>query len=217
MGFYAKVVLPRLLDLAMRRPDTARLRAEWIPQARGDVLEVGMGSGLNLPFYSPQVRRVYGVDPSLELQKLALGRLPAGSLQVEFLAQSAEAELPLPDASIDTVVLTWTLCSIPNAALALQGMKRVLKPDGRLVFLEHGRAPDLRVATWQDRLTPVWKRAAGGCHLNRKIDGLIEAAGFQITELSTFYLSGPRPLTYTYQGVSEKAGTAAPARTASFR
>ena len=203
MSFYAKFVLPRVIDLAMRREDTARLRSEWIPQARGEVLEVGIGSGLNLPFYSTQVRHIYGVDPSLELQKMALKRLPAGPLKVEFLAQSAEAELPLADASVDTVVITWTLCSIPNAPNALRQMKRVLKADGRLVFLEHGRAPDPRVAAWQDRITPLWKRVGGGCHLNRKIDELIEAAGFQITELSTFYLPGPRPVTYTYRGLAQ--------------
>src|SRR6266567_246806 len=114
MGFYAKYVLPRLIDIAMRNKDTARLRAEWIPHARGEVLEIGIGSGLNLEFYSPEVQRVYGVDPSLELQQMARKRAAAGRLPVEFLAQSAEQPLPLPNASIDTVVVTWTLCSIPD-------------------------------------------------------------------------------------------------------
>jgi ubiquinone/menaquinone biosynthesis C-methylase UbiE len=203
MGFYAKHILPRCIDLAMRNRETARLRAEWLPHARGDVLEVGIGSGLNLPFYSSQVRRVYGLDPSAELQRMARARMAASTVQVEFFVQSAEAPVPLSDASIDTIVLTWTLCSIANAPAALQQVKRVLKRDGRLIFLEHGRAPDLGVVAWQDRLTPVWKRIGGGCRLNRKIDDIIEAAGFQISELKTCYLPGPRPMTYTYQGFAQ--------------
>ena len=204
MGIYGKYVLPRLIDLAMKNKESARLRAALIPRARGEVLEIGIGSGLNLPFYSAEVERVVGVDPSLELQRMASKRA-AGPIKVEFLAQSAEEHLPLDDASMDTVVMAWTLCSIPNAAKALQQMKRVLKADGRLLFVEHGRAPERKVAAWQDRLTPVWKHAAGGCHLNRKVDDLIAAAGFQITQLQTCYLPGPRPMTYTYQGVAQPA------------
>jgi ubiquinone/menaquinone biosynthesis C-methylase UbiE len=203
MGLYAKYVLPRVIDLAMRNRETARLRAEWVSHARGDVLEVGIGSGLNLPFYSSQVQRVFGVDSSAALQRMARKRVGAGPFEVEFLLQSAENPLPLADGSVDTVVLTWTLCSIANAPKALQQMKRVLKADGCLIFLEHGRAPDPGVRAWQDRLTPAWKRVGGGCHLNRKIDELIEAAGFQITTLTTCYLPGPRPMTYTYQGFAQ--------------
>jgi ubiquinone/menaquinone biosynthesis C-methylase UbiE len=203
MGLYAKYLLPRIIDLAMKNKETAKVRAALIPQARGDVLEIGIGSGLNLPFYSPEVRHVFGVDPSLELQKMAQKRL--GPIRVEFLAQSAEEPLPLSDSSIDTVVMAWTLCSIPDASKALQQMRRVLKAEGRLIFVEHGRAPDRKVAAWQDRLTPVWKHATGGCHLNRKVDDLIAGAGFQITELATSYLPGPRPMTYTYQGQARPA------------
>jgi ubiquinone/menaquinone biosynthesis C-methylase UbiE len=206
VGVYAKYVLPRLIDLAMRNEDTTRLRAAWIPLARGEVLEVGIGSGLNLPFYSSDVHRIHGVDPSLELQRMANKKAMAKPIEVDFLLQSAEEQLPLADASIDTVVMTWTLCSIPNATKALQQMKRVLKASGRLIFLEHGRAPDPRVAVWQGRITPIWKRTCGGCHLNRKIDDLITAAGFRIAELKTCYLPGPRPMTYTYQGVAETGG-----------
>jgi len=205
MGFYAKYVLPRIIDLAMKNKETTQLREAWLPQARGDVLEVGIGSGLNLPFYSSEVQRVYGVDPSVELQRMALKRARAGQIRVEFLLRSAEEPLPIPDASIDTVVVTWTLCSIANAPKSLQQMRRVLKENGRLIFLEHGRAPDPSVVAWQDRITPVWKRIGGGCHLNRKIDELITAAGFQIAELKTCYLPGPRPMTYTYQGLAEPA------------
>lgn len=200
MGIYAKYVLPRFIDLAMRNKDTARVRGDWVPHARGDVLEVGIGSGLNLPFYSGKVRRVYGVDPSSELQKLARKRMAGQAIDVEFLSQSAEETLPLSDESVDTVVITWTLCSITNPPRALQEMKRVLKPGGRLIFVEHGRAPDSRVAAWQDRLTPLWKRIGGGCHLNRKVDALLAEAGFTIDELKTAYLPGPRPMTFTYQG-----------------
>jgi len=203
MGFYAKHILPRLLDLAMRNKETARLRAAWIPQARGEVLEIGIGSGLNLPFYSSEVHQIYGVDPSVELQRMARQRATTGRGKVEFLTQSAEEPLPLASATIDTVVVTWTVCSIPNAAKALQEMKRVLKGSGRLIFVEHGRAPDPAVAAWQDRLTPVWKRITGGCHLNRRIDELVMEAGFQISDLKTCYVAGPRPMTYTYQGVAQ--------------
>ncbi len=202
MGFYAKYVLPRLIEMAMSNKETARIRAEWIPQAYGEVLEVGIGSGLNLPFYSSRVERVYGVDPSVELERMALKRAEDAPVPVEFLRQSAEEPVPLADASIDTVVLTWTLCSIPNPQEALQQMRRVLRPDGRLLFVEHGRAPDPGTVAWQDRLTPIWKRLTGGCHLNRKVDDLLTAAGFQISELRTFYLTGPRPMTYTYQGLA---------------
>jgi ubiquinone/menaquinone biosynthesis C-methylase UbiE len=205
MGFYTRYILPRLTDLAMRNKESARLRADWIPGARGEVLEVGIGSGLNLTFYSTEVRRVCGVDPSVELQRMARKRAAARPIKVELLSQSAEEPLPLADGSMDTVVVTWTLCSIPNAPKALQEMKRVLKTSGRLIFLEHGRAPDPGVVAWQDRLTPLWKCIAGGCHLNRKIDEFITAAGFQIVELRTCYLPGPRPMTYTYQGLARPA------------
>jgi ubiquinone/menaquinone biosynthesis C-methylase UbiE len=177
VGFYAKYVLPRIIDVAMRNEETTRLRAAWIPQAHGEVLEVGIGSGLNLPFYSSDVRRVYGVDPSVELQRMARKRAMAEPIEVEFLSQSAEEQLPFANESIDTVVITWTLCSVPNASKALQQMKRVLKARGRLIFLEHGRAPDPGIAIWQDRFTPLWKRIGDGCHLNRKIDDVITAAG----------------------------------------
>ena len=204
MGLYAKYILPRVIELAMRNPETARLRADWIPRARGDVLEVGIGSGLNLPFYSSQVRHVYGIDPSVELQRIAQKRAAASRTAVEFFLQSAEEPAPLEDASIDTVVSTWTLCSIPNAAQALRQIKRVLKAGGQFIFLEHGRAPETGVAAWQDRLTPFWKRIGGGCHLNRNIEELIETAGFRIAELKTEYLPGPRPMTYTYEGLAQR-------------
>jgi ubiquinone/menaquinone biosynthesis C-methylase UbiE len=206
MGFYERYVLPHVIDFAMRNEDSARLRAAWIPHARGEVLEVGIGSGLNLPFYSREVRRVYGVDPSAELLRMARHRAAAGSVRAEFLSQTADQSLPLDEGSMDTIVMTWTLCSIPNAPAALRQIKRVLKTGGRLIFIEHGRAPDGKVAAWQDRLTPLWKRFTGGCHLNRPIDELITAAGFEILEFSACYVRGPRPMAYTYQGFAQPAG-----------
>ncbi len=205
MGFYAKHVLPHAIDFAMRDKETSRIRAEVIPRAHGMVLEVGIGSGLNLPFYSDRVTRVYGVDPSLELQKIARTRARAASVAVEFLAQSAEESLPLDDQSIDTVVITWTLCSIPDVSKALLQIKRVLKPTGQLIFVEHGLAPDPSVQSWQNRINPIWKPIAGGCNLNRKIDDLITSAGFEMSELQTTYLPGPRPLTFTYRGIAQQA------------
>lgn len=202
MGLYRKYALPRLIELAMKSPEMSRLRAALIPRANGDVLEVGIGSGLNLPFYSADVRRIYGVDPSAELVRLASTRKAAVSVEVDLLHQSAEKELPLQSGTIDSVVITWTLCSIPNAADALAEIRRVLKRHGRVIFIEHGRAPETAVARWQDRLTPVWKHVAGGCHLNRKIDDLLIAAGFHIPEMKTSYLPGPRTMTYTYQGIA---------------
>jgi ubiquinone/menaquinone biosynthesis C-methylase UbiE len=202
VSFYARHVLPRIIDLVMRNKETARLRAACIPQARGEVLEVGIGSGLNLPFYSSEVKRVHGVDPSLELQRMARERAASLPVNVDFLSQSAEEPLPLPSGSMDTIVMTWTLCSIANAPKALEQMKRVLKPGGHLIFVEHGRAPDHGVAVWQDRITPAWKRIGGGCQLNLKVDEIITKAGFQITDLKVFYLPGLRPMTYTYQGLA---------------
>jgi SAM-dependent methyltransferase len=205
MGLYAKHILPRLIDIAMRNKDTARLRAEWIPKARGKVLEVGIGSGLNLPFYSSEVDVIYGVDPSPELQAMARDRAVDTSLPVEFLTQSADQPIPLDAGSVDTVVMTWTMCSLPDPSGSFEEVRRLLNPHGGLIFLEHGRAPDSGVAAWQDRLTPLWKRIGGGCHLNRRIDSIIRQAGFRIGELRTGYLPGPRPMSYTYQGIARPA------------
>ena len=202
MGLYGKYVLPRIIDFAMRNKDATQLRAAWVPRARGEVLEIGIGSGLNLPFYSSDVQCVHGVDPSAELQQIARRRAADQHVPVDFLLQSAEESLPPSEESIDTVVTTCTFCSIPNPPRALEHMKKALKKGGHLIFVEHGRAPDARVRAWQDWLTPLWKRIAGGCHLNRKVDELIVAAGFQIVELKTEYLPGPRPMTYVYQGLA---------------
>lgn len=180
----------------------SRLRTKCVPKVCGDALEIGIGSGLNLPFYTSKVCRLYGLDPSLELQRKAAKKIPEAPIQVIFLAQSAEEPMPPKDSTIDTIVMTWSLCSIPNPGLALREMNRVLKPDGRLIYIEHGRSPEPAVAAWQDRITPIWKHIGGGCHLNRRIDDFITESGFQITEQTNVSLSGPRPMTYTYTGVA---------------
>lgn len=171
-----------------------------IPRARGSVLEVGIGSGLNLPFYTPAVTRLCGVDPSAELLAMARTNAARAMFPVELRHQPA-ASICLETESIDTAVVTWTLCSIADPVAALREMRRVLKPGGVLLFVEHGLSPDAGVRAWQNRLTPVWRRLAGGCHLNWKMDDVIRAAGFTIAELQTGYVPGPRPLTYMYEGV----------------
>jgi len=205
MGIYARHVLPRLIDLVMRtRADTAE-RARLVPLARGRVLEVGFGSGLNLPFYGRAVDRLYAVDPSWELWRLATRRLTTVSSRVDFVLASAE-HIPLAGSRVDAVIMTWTACSIRDVALALSELHRVLTPRGRLLFVEHGRSPEPRVRAWQERLNPLWRRLAGGCNLNRKIDELLVGAGFRLTAIERGYNPGPRPLTYLYKGIAEKGG-----------
>jgi ubiquinone/menaquinone biosynthesis C-methylase UbiE len=199
MSFYQRHVLPYLLHLAMRQKQLAPFRRRVIGAAEGRVLEVGIGSGLNLPLYGPGVQSVIGLEPSAELLRMARERGRAASATIEFLEASAEA-LPLDHGSVDTVVTTWTLCTIPNAMRALSEMRRVLKPGGALLFVEHGRAPEPGVARWQDRLDPMWSRLAGGCHLNRKIDDLILVGGFLIESLVNTRLPGPRTHTFLYEG-----------------
>jgi ubiquinone/menaquinone biosynthesis C-methylase UbiE len=201
MGLYAKWILPRLAHVAMGQKELGAYRARALAPARGRVLELGIGSGLNLPFYGPDVRAVTGVDPSVELTRMARGAAQQARFPVDILVQSAE-QLPLEDRSVDTAVSTWTLCSIPDPVKALREVRRVLRPEGRLLFAEHGRAPEPDVVAWQDRLTPVWKHCAGGCHLNRKVDDLLRAAGFELEELHTGYAKGPRPMAYMYEGVA---------------
>ena len=162
MSLYERWLLPRLLDLAMRNEVASRYRAQLVPQARGTVLEVGVGSGLNLPFYGHGVESLFALDPSEALLKMARGRARSAPFRVEFIARSGE-EIPLPDDSVDTVVATWTLCTIPDPVRALGEMRRVLRPRGALLFAEHGIAPDARVRAWQSRLDRVWRRLAGGC------------------------------------------------------
>ena len=198
MGFYQDQIVPLLINLSMRQKNLVAYRDRIVPAATGRVLEIGIGSGLNLPLYSPSVQHVIGLDPSPRLLEMARGA-QRRNLPVDFIEGSAEG-IPLEKASIDTVVTTWTLCSIPDADRALREMHRVLKPAGRLLFVEHGRAPDPNVVWWQDRLTPIWKRLGGRCHLNRAIGSLIEGAGFQFERLETGYMRGPKPMAFMYEG-----------------
>ena len=199
MGIYQDHVLPCLIHLTMRQRILAAYRSRVVPAAEGRVLEIGVGSGLNLPFYTETVQRVIGLDPSARLLSMARKVLPRVAPPVEFVEGSAEA-LPLEATSVDTVVTTWTMCSIPDLQRALHEMRRVLKPGGRLLFVEHGRAPDANVRWWQDTLTPAWKRIGGGCHLNRAIALQIENAGFDLERLETGYMRGPKPMTFMYEG-----------------
>jgi len=204
MGFYQHQVLPRLLHFAMRQPPLLPFRERVIGGARGRVLEIGIGSGLNLPLYGPAVDTVIGLEPLPELLRMARDRAATARVPVELLEASAEA-VPLDTASIDTVVMTWTLCTIPDPHSALAELRRVLKPGGALLFVEHGRAPELAVARWQDRLDPLWRRIAGGCHLNREIDTLIAGSGFRIDALANARLPGPRTHTFLYEGRARPA------------
>jgi ubiquinone/menaquinone biosynthesis C-methylase UbiE len=199
MGLYENWVLPRLLDLAMRNRVLDSYRRSAITSARGLVLEIGVGSGLNLSLYGPETARGVGIDPSPELLRLARKRAAQALVPVSLVRASAEG-IPFTDAAFDTIVMTWTLCSIPNPITALNEMRRVLKPSGRLLFVEHGLSPEIRTARWQRQLTPYWKRIAGGCHLDRKMDDLLRTAGFQVDALETGYMEGPKPWTFIYQG-----------------
>ena len=177
-----------------------KTRAQIVPQAEGRVLEIGIGSGLNLSFYDPaKVSVIVGVDPSAAMQKLAQQRAAQISIPVEMIALEL-GQIQAADASFDSIVCTFTLCTIPDAMAALQEMRRVLKPGGKLLFSEHGLAPDLPVVRWQHRLTPLWKPFSGGCHLNRDIPALIRAGGFSIGQLDSSYLKGPRPMTWVSRG-----------------
>lgn len=198
MGFYSDVILPRLCDLSMRNERLRPYRERVIGAADGRVLEIGVGSGLNLPFYRPAVREILALEPAPKLLAMAR-RAPHSDVPVGFIEASAEA-IPLEDRSVDTVVTTWTLCTIPQAAAAIAEMRRVLKPGGKLLFVEHGLAPDDGVRWWQDRLTPIWRRISGGCHLNRPIQSMIEGGGFQVDRVETGYMAGPKPMTFMYEG-----------------
>jgi ubiquinone/menaquinone biosynthesis C-methylase UbiE len=199
MGFYQNWLVPRLLELAMRNDALDRYRHSAVEMARGVVLEVGVGSGLNLPLYGRAVDHIFAVDPSPELLRLARKRIPDVLVQVSLLRASAE-ELPFTNAVFDTVLMTWTLCSIPRPDAALTEIRRVLKPGGRLLFVEHGLSPEPSVARWQHWLTPCWSRISGGCHLDRKTDDLVRAAGFRLGSVETGHMKGPKPWTFMYQG-----------------
>lgn len=200
MNLYDRYLLPHLIDRACGMKPILRERARLIPQARGRVLELGIGTGLNLPYYdAARVKVVVGVDPAAAMHAIARKRAAALAVPVETVPLVVE-QIDAPAASFDTAVITFTLCTIPDPLSALREVRRVLKPDGELLFCEHGRAPDPWVQRWQDRLTPFWKPLAGGCHLNRDPRVLLTGAGFTLHSLDMHYIRGPRPMTYLYCG-----------------
>jgi ubiquinone/menaquinone biosynthesis C-methylase UbiE len=204
MGFYDDQVLPRMINRAMSRGELKAIRARVAASLHGDVLEVGFGSGLNVPHYPPGVTRVQAVDPATVGRKLAARRVSESTVPVEYVGLDGQA-LPVESGSVDQVLTTWTLCSIPDVESALGEIRRVLRPGGTFHFAEHGRSPDRRVAGWQDRLNPWQRRLFGGCHLNRPIHQLVNDAGLHVTEIGNYYLKGPKPLGYMFEGVATKS------------
>ena len=200
MGFYAKYILPVCLDKACGVGPVTKQRAKIIPLAKGRVLEVGIGSGLNLPHYNPaQVERVIGVDPDDHIWTRSQRRRNTADFPVERIGLSGE-NIPMESDSVDTLVITYSLCTIPDPVQALREMRRILKSDGEILFCEHGRAPDHNIAKWQKRIDPFWSKLAGGCQSGRDIPSLITQAGLKTIELDQFYIPGPRVLSYNYWG-----------------
>ena len=205
MGFYDDKILPHLINKACSMGNVMKLRKQLIPRARGIVLEIGMGSGTNLSFYNiHSVDKLWGLEPSIGMRRKAASNLGRSLLQVDWLDLPGE-QIPLPDNSVDTVVLTFTLCTIPDWKAALMQMHRVLKADGRLLFLEHGLSPTPAVRRWQHRITPAWKCIAGGCHLNRPVLKLLQEGGFKVQKVETLQLEKtPKVAGFIYMGTATK-------------
>ena len=203
MSLYSRYVLPHVVHYACGQKPAMKQRQKIVPQASGRVLEIGIGSGLNIPYYDPAaVTHLWGLDPSAEMWSIAGRNAKQHHLDAEFIEASAES-IPLDDKSADSVVMTYTLCTIPDAALALREIRRVLKPGGSLLFCEHGVAPDAGVRKWQKRAGPAWRYLGGGCHLDRPIPKLLEAAGFRSPDLQAMYIPGWKPACYNYWGAAE--------------
>ena len=205
MSLYNKYILPKFLNCACGSKPINYQRQKVVPLAKGKVLDIGIGSGLNIPFYnSDKIDQVIGIDPSHELIDLAKGLANKSRVSIKLVIGSAES-IPYPDNFFDTVLVTYTMCTIPNVAIANKEMWRVLKDDGRLIFCEHGLAPDKKISKWQNRIDPFWGKIAGGCHLNRDIQKLITDAGFSFESLDKMYIpSTPKFAGYNYWGVSKK-------------
>jgi ubiquinone/menaquinone biosynthesis C-methylase UbiE len=205
MGFYDRHILPFLLNGAMSAKPISYQRRKVVPRAEGRVLEIGFGAGHNLPYYDvAKVSQLWALEPSREMRARAAERVKASPLKIEFLDLPGE-QIPLDDNAADTVLVTYTLCTIPDVMTALSGMRRVLKPSGRLIFCEHGEAPDESVRRWQARITPIWKRIGGGCHVGRAIPKLIRDGGFAVQDMETMYLPGtPRFAGFNYWGSATK-------------
>ena len=204
VGLYEEHVLPRVIDVLLGAAALGKLRARVAASLEGEVLEVGFGSGRNVPYYPAAVTRVRAVDPATVGRKLAAKRVAASSVPVEYVGLDGQM-LPLDDATVDHVLTTWTLCTIPDVDGALAEIRRVLRPGGALHFLEHGRSTDPKVARWQDRVTPIQRRVAGGCHVNRPIDELVARSGLQIGDLTRYTTPGPKTLGSMYEGVATKS------------
>jgi len=199
-NWYERHILPTALDTACGMPMFGRMREHVVPRAQGHVLEVGIGTGLNMRYYDKaRVTQITGLDPAMQMHSLAQKRIEGSGLQVNLIGLSAE-QIPTPDASFDTVLMTYTLCTIADPHAALLEMRRVLKPTGRLLYCEHGRAPDAAVQRWQERLQPLWGKLAGGCQLERDVPALLQAAGLALPDLQTCYIKGPRPFNFHYWG-----------------
>ncbi len=205
MGLYSKYILPKVVHFTCSMKPNMYQRRKVVPLAEGLVLEIGIGSGLNIPYYDVgRVEKVLGLDPSREMTRIAESSASTVPFDVEFIELPGE-EIPLESQSVDTVLMTYTLCSIPDTGRALQQMARVLKPGGKLIFCEHGAAPDPKVLRWQNRLNPIWSRVGGGCQLNREIPELIEIGGFRIVDMESMYIPGWRPASFNYWGVAVPA------------
>ena len=201
MGFYENQVLPRAIDLLLGNKEMGKLRRRALEGVSGSVVEIGFGSGTNLPYYPDNVTRVYAVDPAVVGRKLAAKRVAASPITVDYVGLDG-ASIPLDDASVDTAVSTWTLCTVPDVDGALHELRRVVRPGGTLVFLEHGLADEPTVARRQHRWNPIQKRVAGGCNVDRDHEALIAGAGFDIAQLSKFWISGPKVMSYMYTGTA---------------